>query len=424
MRLNSLEQRRAFFSIALFCSLLINCGGTNEPPPQSAPSETQPPASAEANGYQVVTVSDGGGLAGTISVSGAIPKLPVRRINKDPQVCGSASRASEELIVSSDGGLKNAVVIVQGVTRGKAMPVLNAKVDQAKCEYVPHVQVMVANSDISIVNSDPVLHNIHFYQGDTDLFNIAQPIKGQTNTHKIEKTGFVYAECDVHGWMRGHVAVVDNPYYAITDERGKFTIEDLPAGSYSVKIWHEFLGEQTQPVTVASKADSSLNVDMKDLLAKKMSSMPAAAPTPASAGAPVAGTTKAPAGEAASSARLAASTANSAAGSANALSGEATVQMVSEGGSFRFEPANITVKAGTTVKWVNASDNRHSATDDPKFEKSAGMAVLPMGGAPWSTAFISNGQETTHTFTTPGKYQYFCRNHGQFGMIATVTVVP
>jgi plastocyanin len=135
--------------------------------------------------------------------------------------------------------------------------------------------------------------------------------------------------------------------------------------------------------------------------------MPAAAPPPAPATAPAA----APAG-------------GTAKATVDALSGEATVQMVSEGGSFRFEPGNITIKAGTTVKWVNASDNRHTATDDPKFEKSAGMAILPAGGAPWSTAFVGNGQETTHTFTTPGRYQYFCRNHGQFGMVGTVTVVP
>jgi len=61
----------------------------------------------------------------------------------------------------------------------------------------------------SVRNSDPVLHNIHFYQNDESLFNIAQPTANQVNKQKLEKAGMVYAECDVHGWMQGHVAVVD-----------------------------------------------------------------------------------------------------------------------------------------------------------------------------------------------------------------------
>ena len=97
--------------------------------------------------------------------------------------------------------------------------------------------------------------------------------------------------------------------------------------------------------------------------------------------------------------------------------------MVSEGGSFRYEPNIVTVRAGTTVKWTNESDNRHSATDDPKFEKAAGMAILPAKGEPWTTPFVGNGETASHTFTEPGTYQYFCRNHGQFGMVGTITVV-
>jgi plastocyanin len=98
--------------------------------------------------------------------------------------------------------------------------------------------------------------------------------------------------------------------------------------------------------------------------------------------------------------------------------------MHSEGGSFRFVPAELTVKAGTTVKWVNMSDNRHTATDDPAHEKTAGQAILPAGAEPWTSPFLPTGQSFSRTFTAPGKYQYFCRNHEQFGMVATITVVP
>ena len=98
--------------------------------------------------------------------------------------------------------------------------------------------------------------------------------------------------------------------------------------------------------------------------------------------------------------------------------------MFSDGGTFPFEPANITVKAGATVRWVNMSDNRHTGTDDPEFEKLPGQALLPAGDQPWSSPFISEGESFTREFVTPGKYQYFCRNHGQFGMVGVITVTP
>jgi len=390
---------------SLLCVVIAataGCAGSDEPAKTSVPpAPVAPPAPMSPfDGYQVIQVADGGSISGTISVSGAIPKLPARSINKDPNICGRGTRQSEELIVNS-GGLRNAVVIVQGVTRGKALPpnAQTATIDQKNCEYTPHVMIVPVKTEVSILNSDPILHNIHMYQNEESLFNIAQPVQNQTNKHMLQKAGFVYAECDVHGWMKAHVAVVDNPYYTVTDETGKFTIADLPAGSYKVKVWHEYLGEKTMDVTVAAKTAAALNLDLKDLLDKKQPAAITAAPagTPASP-APTAGAASG--------------------GSAQVV----TVRMMSE--PFRFDPVEVTVKVGSTVKWVNGSENRHTATDDPKFEKKAGQAMLPAGVEPWSSAFLTNAQEFSRTFTVPGTYQYFCRNHEQFGMIGKVTVVP
>jgi plastocyanin len=387
---------------------LAGCSSGNAPDTAIPPESPQPDAPA-ISGYETIQVTGGGAISGTIRVSGTIPPMPRREVNKDPNVCGQGSRDSEQLLVSSSGGLRNAVVIVEGVRRGKALPATfpNAQLDQKNCEYTPHVQVVPVNTEIAVLNSDPTLHNYHFYQNDESLFNIAQPAQGQVNRHKLEQPGFIYAECDVHGWMQAHVAVVDNPYYAITDENGRFSIAELPPGNYRVKIWHEYLGEQTQDITVASNTEAALNLDLKDLLASKAPPAITAAPRGAAgpaAAAPVAAAPGAP--------------------PAAAAAGEVTVEMHSEGGMFRFEPANLTIKAGTTVRWVNASENRHTATDNPEMEKAAGQAVLPAGVEPWSSAFLTNGQTFSKTFTVPGKYQYFCRNHEQFGMVATITVTP
>jgi len=393
----------------LFLTLIASCRSSSEQP--AAPPAQPPgqPASASTPspiaGYDVVQMSDGGSISGVISVSGPIPKLPKREIKKDPKVCGTTARESEQLLVSSGGGLKNAIVIIQGVKRGKAVPasLQDVQIDQKNCEYAPHVMVMPVNGEIAVRNSDPLLHNIHFYQNDDSLFNIAQPNQGQVDKHKLDKAGMVYAECDVHGWMQGHVAVVDNPYFAITDENGKFNIADVPPGTYKVRVWHEYLGDKTSDMTVNAKSSAELNLDLKDLLAAKKPGAEGGKPSTSTA-------PGAPGGDKA--------------GDNKAGSKEVVVKMKSEGSSFKYEPTDITIKVGTTVRWVNDSDNKHTSTDDPDMEKTAGEAVIPKGAQVWTSPFLSNGDSYTRTYTVPGKYRYFCRNHGQFGMEGTINVVP
>ena len=391
----------------IMLAMIVSCSRGADQPTTEIPPPPPVTAVTTAGGYEVSAVADGGSAGGTITLSGPIPQLPARKIGKDTQVCGAASRESQKLMVNKTGGLKNAVVIVEGVKRGKAMPpaVQNAEIDQNKCEYSPHVQVMAVNTEIALRNSDPILHNIQFFQGDNSLFNIAQPVQGQVNKHKLEKAGAIYVECAVHGWMQGNVIVVDNPYYAVTDENGRFSIADLAPGNYRVKIWHEYLGEVTSEIAVKAKTETALNMDLKDLLAKKAPAAITAAPA-ATGGA---------------------ATGDSKAGSAN----EVVVQMhevaATAGTTFRFEPPNLTIKVGTTVKWVNVSGEdgpRHTSTDDPEWESPQAQAVLPAGAEKWRTPFLRNGESAAHTFKVPGKYQYFCETHGMYGMVGAITVVP
>ena len=398
------------YAAGIMLAVIVSCSrGTPDQPKTDIPPA---PAATTATGYEVSAVTDGGSVGGTITLSAAIPKLPARKIGKDPQVCGTADRESQKLIANKTGGLKNAVVIVEGVKRGKAMPAAaqSAQIDQNKCEYLPHVQVMAVNTEIALRNSDPILHNIQFFQGDNSLFNMAQPVQGQVNKRKIDKAGNIYVECAVHGWMQGNVIVVDNPYYAVSDENGKFSITDLPPGKYQVKIWHEYVGEMTQEVTVSAKTETPLNMDLKDLLAKKAApAITSAAGTPAAAGAAV------PAGDS----------------NTKPAGNEVVVQMHevpgSAGANFLYEPANLTIKVGTTVKWINVSGEegpRHTSTDDAEWETPQTPAILPPGAEKWRSGFLRNGESATHKFTVPGKYQYFCETHGQYGMLGTITVVP
>ncbi len=379
------------------------CGG-NEPTeiPELPPvAESAPTSVGGAPDYRVIDVSGGGRIGGTILVSGGIPSLPVRDVNRDPEVCGGDDREPLELIVAEEGGLANVVVLLEGITEGKPMPEPEAgwRINQSGCDYSPHVQVVPTNVNFSIVNSDPILHNIHTYLNDETEFNIAQPVQNQTNTHTFTTAGFVYTECDIHSWMQAHIVAVDSPYFAITDDTGSFLIDGVPPGTYTARIWHEFLGERTAEVTVSRRADTTLDADLRDLLDERM-------PPPVTAAPPETGPTEPADGPAAAEPAV------------------VIVEMQSQGSRFQFVPAEITITAGTTVQWVNTSRNRHSSTTDPQFEKQTGQAILPPGVEPWASVFLGNGQTFQRTFDTPGEYRYFCRNHEQFGMVGTITVEP
>src|SRR5438093_7657852 len=93
--------------------------GTSEQPARDIPPPPPGPAANAPGGYEVAEVTGGGSITGTITVSGPVTKLPARKIGKDPQVCGTAQRESQRLIVNPAGAVRNAVATAARLTRGK-----------------------------------------------------------------------------------------------------------------------------------------------------------------------------------------------------------------------------------------------------------------------------------------------------------------
>jgi plastocyanin len=177
-------------------------------------------------------------------------------------VCGTAQKTSPELVVGPDGGIKYAVVSIPGIAKGKPFPTGKVVLDQKGCEYLPHVVLMPAGGEVDILNSDGILHNIHTYSEKNPPLNRAQPKFKKTMTEKFAQPERVKLSCDVHGWMTGWLVVEDNPYYAVTDDKGAFKLTDVPPGDYELKVWQEKLGEATQKVTVKPGADSAVTFEL------------------------------------------------------------------------------------------------------------------------------------------------------------------
>jgi len=218
--------------------------------------------SAPARAYEAGAVAGGGTIEGKIIFNGDAPTKKIIP-TKDVETCGEP-REESLIEVGPDKGVRNAVVYLVDVAKGKAWPPQPKppELDNLKCRFVPEVQVIPAGP-LVVVNSDPVLHNTHGYYGKRTAFNMALPNKDQKIPTSLDRAGTVRVDCDAHGWMEGWIYVVDNPYYAITGADGKFNIADVPPGTYKLVAIQSFTGPVEQTVTVATGKPTGLTIELK-----------------------------------------------------------------------------------------------------------------------------------------------------------------
>jgi hypothetical protein len=221
-------------------------------------------AAAPAPAYEAVTVTDGGTIKGKVVFAGTPP--PKKKVipTKDKEACGSGVREVDQIVLGPDKAVQEAVVYLKQIDKGKAWekPAKPPAIDNVKCDFVPHVQVIAAG-DVEIVNSDPVLHNTHGFLGKATVFNVALPNQGQRIAKPLKKPGMVRVECDAHGWMLGWIYVAEHPYYAVSSKDGGFTLTNVPPGSYTLVAWQEYAGTVEVPITVKAKEVASVTVELK-----------------------------------------------------------------------------------------------------------------------------------------------------------------
>ncbi len=131
--------------------------------------------------------------------------------------------------------------------------------DQRDCEFRPRVLGVQVGQPVSLVNSDPFLHNVHTLRD----FNVPMPTQGMQTRRVFEHPGVMTViACDVHGWMRAWAGVVPHPFFAVTGPDGSFDIGRLPAGHYVIEVWQERLGRVSREVTLTDGQAATLDVDM------------------------------------------------------------------------------------------------------------------------------------------------------------------
>jgi len=240
-------------------------------------------AQAKKSDYVVTDVKDGGSLSGSVMYTGNVPAPIMEDLKKgkNSDFCATHPDANADKIRPryhvrvQDGKLLDAVVYLEDIETGKAWSTTPASFEFKNCDIFPKVSVVRKPEKgekeglVKIVNQDPnILHNPHGYSVDganrKTLFNKPLPSKGDVadvtrNLKRLKpaKDSHFFLQCDQHNFMEADAKIVWNPYYAVTDGKGGFNIDNIPAGKYKVTVWHPYVGETTQEITVTAGENSA-----------------------------------------------------------------------------------------------------------------------------------------------------------------------
>lgn len=224
--------------------------------------------SSHVHAYEAISVTNGGTISGKVLLDGKKPPALAYSIvtNNDTEFCGRIStgtgwRIIDEFQVAPDGGLENVVVFLEDVQKGK--PFANegpAKISVEDCVFKPWLTVVKDQQPIHIINMDPIIHDVQIYE--TASFGpkimLHRPLRlnpfhpknllkehvhnpGEAMIDKVQFTQgrrLMYLECGFHPFMQTWGMAVNNPYYAITDKEGNFSLPDIPEGVYKLVAWH------------------------------------------------------------------------------------------------------------------------------------------------------------------------------------------
>lgn len=133
-----------------------------------------------------------------------------------------------------------------------------ARLDQRNEAFVPHVLAIVAGTTVDFPNNDRTYHNV-FSLSKTKTFDLGRYAAGRSKSVRFDKPGIVRVFCDIHSHMSAYILVFAHPYFAVTDEQGRYRIDNVPPGTYTVVAWNEAMDSESRRVTVPDSGDVDLN---------------------------------------------------------------------------------------------------------------------------------------------------------------------
>jgi len=186
---------------------------------------------------QAGDVSGGGVITGTVELRGGRSSTKVT-VDQDAEVCGDTLRL-DNVITGSGHALKNAVVYITDISTGPESAAGSIALSHRGCLIEPRVQVAFLGAPVLLKNEDMTTHSFLGTLGGHPIFNVSLPLKGQKAERRLSQPGLIRVTCEKHRWESAWIFVSPHPYAAVTDAQGRFTLKDVPPGTYQLKAWHE-----------------------------------------------------------------------------------------------------------------------------------------------------------------------------------------
>ena len=183
-------------------------------------------------------------LSGVVKLNPPFPKVRENRALMSDDKCANCYKVpppKDDLVLDEEGRVKGAFAVITKGLEGRTFkpPPEEVVLDQKGCLYQPRVLGVQVGQRLLIRNSDAFMHNVHGLGFANPEFNWGQP--PNQDMVKVFKSPelMLRLKCEIHPWMSAFVGVVEHPYFAVSDAQGRFEIKGLPAGKYSLTVWHE-----------------------------------------------------------------------------------------------------------------------------------------------------------------------------------------
>ncbi|MCA9038136.1 MAG: hypothetical protein KDA91_23585 [Planctomycetaceae bacterium] len=230
-----------------------------------------PTASSSSGGSGFGTLEGRIVLTGTAPV--VAPLIAAGADVKDKEVCAETDVPDDKFVLGSDNGIENVFVYLSKAPKGgKGLEAGGDDIifDQKGCRFKPHALIVPTGRTLRVLSGDAVAHNTHTYPQKNDSVNSGvapNDREGVLNfQYRRAESAPIAVTCDYHGWMKAWHLPIDHPYAAVTQDGGKFTIADLPAGKHQLALWHESVDgnfiERKYEVTIQSDATNSVVIEV------------------------------------------------------------------------------------------------------------------------------------------------------------------
>ena len=141
----------------------------------------------------------------------------------------------------------------------------HARLDQRDESFVPHVLAIVAGTTVDFPNNDRTYHNV-FSLSKTRSFDLGRYAAGHSKAILFDRPGIVRVFCDIHSHMSAFILVFAHRYFAVTDEEGRYHIDNVPPGSYNVVAWNEAMALDSRRAAIP---ESGGDIELSFLFEKR-----------------------------------------------------------------------------------------------------------------------------------------------------------